>query len=71
MRKLDMMYLKTKQMVTNFFYDEQGDVNIVSMVVLMGVAVALALVFKDKIREIINTLTGSVKDKADAAIKAN
>ncbi len=71
MRKLDMMYLKTKQMVTNFFYDEQGDVNIVSMVVLMGVAVALALVFKEKIRDIINTLTGSVKDKADAAIKAN
>lgn len=71
MRKLDMMYLKTKQMVTNFFYDEQGDVNIVSMVVLMGVAVALALVFKDKIRDIINTLTGSVQDKADAAIKAN
>ena len=58
-------------MVTNFFYDEQGDVNIVSMVVLMGVAVALALVFKDKIRDIINTLTGSVQDKADAAIKAN
>ena len=51
--------------------DRQGDVNIVSMVVLMGVAVALALVFKEKIRDIINTLTGSVKDKADAAIKAN
>lgn len=71
MRKLDMMYLKTKQMVTNFFYDEQGDVNIVSMIVLMGVAVALALVFKEQIRGIINTLTGSVQNKADAAINGN
>ena len=50
MRKLDMMYLKTKQMVTNFFYDEQGDVNIVSMVVLMGIAVLLAVIFKGKIK---------------------
>lgn len=68
MRKLDMMYLKTKQMVTNFFYDEQGDVNIVSMIVLMGVAVALALIFKRQITGMINTLTGSVQQKANAAI---
>lgn len=69
MRKLDKMYLKAKQMVTNFFYDEQGDVNIVSMIVLMGVAVILALVFKDKLTIIIEKLTGSVSEQADKAIK--
>lgn len=71
MRKLDKMYLKAKQMVTNFFYDEQGDVNIVSMIVLMGVAVILALVFKNKLTTIIGKLTDSVSDQADKAIKGN
>lgn len=71
MRKLDKMYLKTKQMVTNFFYDEQGDVNIVSMIVLMGVAVILALVFKEKLKTIIGKLTDSVSTQADKAIKGN
>lgn len=69
MKKLDMMYLKTKQMVTNFFYDEQGDVNIVSMVVLMGVAVILALVFKNQLKGIIERLTNTVEQQADKAIK--
>lgn len=69
MRKLDMMYLKTKQMVTNFFYDEQGDVNIVSMVVLIGVAVLMAIVFKEKIKDLIETLTGTIKTKATTAIE--
>ena len=69
MRKLDMMYLKTKQMVTNFFYDEQGDVNIVSMVVLIGVAVLMAIVFKERIKDLIETLTGTIKTKATTAIE--
>lgn len=56
MRKLDMMYLKTKQMITNFFYDEQGDVNIVSMVILIGVAVLAAVLFKKQLKELIEGL---------------
>ena len=62
MRKLDMMYLKTRQMVTNFFYDEQGDVNIVSMVVLIGIAVLAAVFFKDKIRTLIDNLFKTIGD---------
>ncbi|GAB6129118.1 hypothetical protein JCM17204_17090 [Blautia stercoris] len=70
MRKLDMMYLKTKQMVTNFFYDEQGDVNIVSMVVLIGVAVLAAVLFKSKIKNLIDTLFNKIGGNADGAVNA-
>lgn len=71
MRKLDMMYLKTKQMVTNFFYDEQGDVNIVSMVVLMGIAVLLAVIFKGKIKTLIENLSDTVETNATNAVNGN
>jgi len=69
MRKLDMMYLKTKQMVTNFFYDEQGDVNIVSMVVLIGVAVLAAMVFKKQIKKLIDDLFLEIGKKGAGAVK--
>lgn len=69
MRKRDMMYLKTKQMVTNFFYDEQGDVNIVSMVVLIGVAVLAAMVFKKQIKKLIDDLFLEIGKKGAGAVK--
>ena len=68
---MDMMYLKTKQMVTNFFYDEQGDVNIVSMVVLMGIAVLLAVIFKGKIKTLIENLSDTVETNATNAVNGN
>ena len=37
---------KAKNLVKDFFYNEEGDVNIVSMVVLIGIAVLLAVIFK-------------------------
>mgnify|MGYP000765013014 FL=1 len=35
---------KAKNLVKDFFYNEEGDVNIVSMVVLIGIAVLLAVI---------------------------
>ena len=73
MNTLDKMYLKTKFAVTGavrrFFLDEEGDVNIVSMVVLMGMAVILAILFKDKVSGLLDTLFGTLTSKADNAIK--
>lgn len=49
-----MSYLLTLKAVAgaklyNFFHDEKGEVNIVATVVLIGIAVILAIVFKDAI----------------------
>lgn len=45
--------------------DETGDVNVVAIVVLIGVAVGLALLFKDKIAELLETLFGKISEGTD------
>ena len=50
-----------KQKVKKFITKENGDVNIVSIVVLIGIAVLLAVVFKDRIGELLRNLFDSIK----------
>lgn len=47
--------------VHDFLTDEEGDVNIVSIVVLIGIAVLLAVVFKDRIGQLVNKLFDDIK----------
>ena len=49
-----------KNKVKQLFTDEKGEVNIVAIVVLIGIAVVLALVFKDQITTLINNLFGKI-----------
>ena len=48
--------------------DERGDVNIVSIVVLIGVAVLLAIVFKDAIGGLLKDLLETIKGNATGAV---
>jgi flagellin-like protein len=45
--------------------DEKGEVNVVAIVVLIGIAIALAVIFREAIgnllRELINMITGKAK----------
>ncbi len=50
--------------VKDVFTDETGDVNVVAIVVLIGVAVALALFFKDQIAGILETLFDNIDTEA-------
>lgn len=60
---------KLAKLMTN----EDGDVNIVSIVVLIGVAVLLAIVFKDAIgnliRSLLATITGNASDVVNSRIQ--
>ena len=42
-------YLRAKVGLDDFLRNEEGDVNVVSIVVLIGIAVLLAVYFKDEI----------------------
>lgn len=57
----NMVKFKLKE----FFSDEKGDVNVVAIVVLIGIAVLLALLFREKIEELLvnlfKTIDGTVK----------
>ncbi len=54
--------------VHDFFTDEKGDVNIVSIVVLIGIAVLLAVVFREQAEKLIGDLFKTIGGTADRAI---
>ena len=60
----DMAVLKLRKL----FSDEKGDVNIVSIVVLIGIAVLLALVFKDQVTKLLESLFQTISGNATKAV---
>lgn len=69
MQNLMMLGTMAKIKLRNFFSDEKGEVNIVAIVVLIGIAVILALVFKEEITKLIQTLVKTITGNATKAIE--
>lgn len=71
MNKQNIMILATmaKLKIRDFFTDERGEVNIVTIVVLIGIAVLLAVVFKEQVQDLLVTLFDAIKGTAGKAIK--
>jgi hypothetical protein len=67
MNMLNMFLLTLKLRAEEFFTNEDGDTNIVSMVVLIGIAVLLAIVFKDAIAKLIKDLLDAISGNASNA----
>ena len=59
-----MARLKLRQL----FSDEKGEVNIVAIVILIGIAVLLALFFKEEIQRILGQLFTTIEEGATSAI---
>jgi ABC-type lipoprotein release transport system permease subunit len=68
MNALNMFMLSMKLKFQQFCTKENGDVNIVSIVVLIGIAVLLAIVFKDAISGLINDLLETITSNATDAV---
>lgn len=54
--------------VRDFLADEQGDVNVVSIVVLIGIAVLLAVLFRDQVKDLIEDLFKTISGNATKAV---
>ncbi len=67
---IPMMMLQAKLAANKFLKDENGDVNVVAIVVLIGVAVVLALLLKDSLTNLINTLIESITQNAKSAVES-
>lgn len=65
---INSIYFGAKNAIRNFLKDEKGDVNVVSIVVLIGVAVLLALIFKDAIAGLIDSLIDTITKNAEGAV---
>lgn len=68
MLTLQLLALQAKTKVKDFFAKENGEVNIVTIVVLIGIAVALALIFKDQIIGLLKTLFATITEQATNAV---
>ena len=63
--KMYVKYLNSKQ---DFLQNEVGAMGVVETVILIGAAVVLAILFKDRITEMINGLLDKLQTKVDGAI---
>lgn len=57
-----------KAKVREFFSDEKGAVDIVAIVVLIGIAVLLALVFQEQLENLLESLFKTISGNATDAV---
>ncbi|MDR0446823.1 MAG: flagellin-like protein [Oscillospiraceae bacterium] len=65
---INMFAAFVKPKLRAFFTKENGEVNIVAIVVLIGIAIVLAILFRSQITRLLNTLFGQVEETAKDAI---
>lgn len=68
MNYVDMFLMTLKLKVMGFLKDEKGEVSIVAMVILIGVAVLLAIVFKESIGKLIQNLLKTIEGNATGVV---
>lgn len=65
MHVLDKMYLNAKFKLGNLaeevFFNEEGDTNLISIIIVLGIVLALVVVFRGYIGSILGKIKGSVK----------
>lgn len=65
---LNGLYLRMSLFFQDFMADEDGEVNIVTIVVLIGIAVLLAVLFKDNISNLLRSLFKTINGSATNAL---
>lgn len=68
MNKLQMLSIKAYVKAMNFAAREEGEVNIVATVLLIGIAVLLAIIFKGQVKNLLNMLFEQINNSATNAI---
>lgn len=65
MNFLDKMYLKARFKLENFarelITNEEGDTNLISIIIVLGIVLALVVVFRKYIADILAKIKGSVE----------
>lgn len=56
-----------KEAVGRFITTEDGDTNIVSIIVVLGIVLALAIFFRDQLKALVTTMWGTVTQNAEDA----
>lgn len=67
-RIMTKLYFSVLNTWNDFVHDEKGDVNIVSIVVLIGIAVILAVAFRKAIANLLGKMFDSIETNAGGAV---
>lgn len=68
MNYLMAMLIRAENKIREFISEEDGEVNIVAIVVLIGIAVILAILFRGMITNLLKSLFGTIENNATNAI---
>jgi len=66
--KILLAKLWLKARAYDLMHDEEGAVDIVAIVVLIGIVVLLAIIFRDKLSELIKNLFDTISGNAEKAV---
>ena len=61
---------RMKEAVHDFFIDEKGDTNLISIVVVLVIVMALAVVFRKNIASLVNSMWQTIFSDAGSATKS-
>ena len=64
MMKVQLAAMKAKCKIDEFLYDENGEVNIIAMIIIIAIAVALAIAFRTKIKELFDKIWTNLDQQA-------
>lgn len=67
-RFTNKVLFQARKALNNLLLEEDGDVNVISIVVLIGIALILLVMFRDQIRGILGGLLGQVEEKSSSVI---
>ncbi len=67
-QRIELFVGVVKQRFNKLIRDEKGEVNVVAIVVLIGIAIALAVIFRKEISQLLKDLIGLIRGKASDAI---
>lgn len=65
---LTNLYVKAISKFQTFRREERGAVDVVAIVVMIGIAVALAVIFRTQIETLITNLLSSIESNATTAV---
>ena len=60
-----------KQKATGFVSKENGEVNIIDIIIVLAIALAVAMIFKEQLAELFDSIWGDIWTRTDSGYTGN
>ncbi len=66
--KLYVKGIMAKENAKNFFKSERGEANIIAIILVLAIVIALALVFRNQIKNLFDSIWGNMTEDVNSAL---